>query len=56
MWNEPPTGASFTVFLNELEQYPFLSEFALGPLGKPIWTIEPARKTPEVPKKNGLFA
>lgn len=53
VWHEPPTGASFTVFLNELDQYPFLRDFAVGPLGKPISSIEPTRKTPT---KKGLFA
>jgi hypothetical protein len=40
-WNEPPNGASFTVFRDELEFYPFLKDFALKPLGKPLWTIQP---------------
>jgi len=54
VWDEPPTGASFTVFLNELDMYPFLREFAVGPLGKPNSAIEKARKTPAMRKK-GLF-
>jgi hypothetical protein len=32
VWHEPPNVASYTVFLNELHLYPFLREFATGPL------------------------
>lgn len=56
VWSEAPTMASHIVFLSEIDQYPFLKEFATGPLGKPLWTIEPSRKTPELQKKRGLFA
>ena len=42
-WHEPPSGATHVVLLSELERFPFLAEFATGPLGKPLSTIE---KTP----------
>lgn len=51
VWNEVPTGASFVVFHDELDLYPFLKDFALKPMGMPIWAIEPARKTPKGQKK-----
>lgn len=38
-WNEPPNGASYTVFQDELELYPFLKDFALKPW-KPLTTIQ----------------
>lgn len=56
VWNEAPTSASHVVFLSEIDQYPFLKEFATGPLGKPLWTIEPSRKAPGLQKKKEIFA
>lgn len=56
IWEFPPTGASFVVFHDELNLYPFLKDFALKPMGKPLWTIEPARKTTEGTQKKRLLA
>ena len=42
-WSEPPTGASHTVLANQVSMYPFLKEFATGPLDIPFKDIRKHR-------------